>query len=101
MTCRPSFFAEWCRKLRRNYPRSYFAPLYGLDERAIQDLEQSRSLPSRALVVLLKAVELDPLFMREVARKARSELTALEEARSDRDFNGRKQALQCGAAAIK
>ena len=63
------FFANWCRKLRTNYPRSSFAPLYGLDERAVQDLEQGRSLPSRTLVVLLKAVELDPMFMREVARE--------------------------------
>lgn len=83
----PEVFALWCRKLRNNYPRSYFAPLYGLNERAVQDLEQGRSLPSRALVVLLKAVELDPLFMREVAREARAELTALDEARSNRNFN--------------
>ena len=83
----PEIFALWCRKLRNNYPRSYFAPLYGLDERAMQDLEQGRSLPSRALVVLLKAVELDPLFMREVAREARPELAALDEARSRRNLN--------------
>jgi hypothetical protein len=74
-------FALWCRKLRGNYPRSYFAPLYGLNERAVQDLEQGRSLPSRALVVLLKAIELDPLFIREVAREARPELAALDEVR--------------------
>ena len=80
-------FALWCRKLRNNYPRSYFAPLYGLNERAIQDLEQGRSLPSRALVVLLKAVELDPLFIREVAREARAELATLDEARSRRNLN--------------
>jgi hypothetical protein len=65
--------------LRRGYPRSYFGPLYGLNDRAIQDLEQGRSLPSRSLVVLLKAVELDPLFIREVAREARSELEMLEQ----------------------
>lgn len=87
MTNRPAFFALWCRKLRNDYPRSYFAPLYGLDERAIQDLEQGRSLPSRALVVLLKAIELDPLFMREVVRDARDEFAALKEARSNRNFN--------------
>ena len=95
------FFANWCRKLRNNYPRSYFAPLYGLDERAVQDLEQGRSLPSRTLVVLLKAVELDPLFMREVAREARPELAALDEARSSRNFNRRIQATRYGPAAIK
>jgi hypothetical protein len=83
----PELFALWCRKLRNNYPRSYFAPLYGLNERAVQDLEQGRSLPSRALVVLLKAVELDPLFMREVAKEARAELAALNEARSSRHLN--------------
>ena len=79
-------FADWCRKLRGNYPRSYFAPLYGLNERAIQDLEQGRSLPSRALIVLLKAIELDALFMREVARDAKAELAALNEERSGRNF---------------
>ena len=85
------FFANWCRKLRSNYPRSYFAPLYGLDERAVQDLEQARSLPSRTLVVLL----------REVAKEARPELAALDEARSSRNFNRRIQATRCGSAAIK
>lgn len=85
MTGAHAHFAASCRKLRGDYPRSYFGPLYGLNERAIQDLEQGRSLPSRSLVVLLKAVELDPLFMREVAREARQELTMLQEARPSRN----------------
>jgi hypothetical protein len=56
-----------------------------LNERAIQDLEQARTLPSRSLIVLLKAIELDPLFMREVAREARRELLMLEESRPNRN----------------
>jgi len=101
MTASAESFASWCRQIRRSYPRSYFAPLYGLNERAIQDLEQGRSLPSRALVVLLKAVELDPLFMREVVREAGPELAALNEARSSRNSNRRKTGVACGSAAIK
>lgn len=85
MTASHAHFASWCRKLRSGYPRSYFGPLYGLNVRAVQDLEQGRTLPSRSLIVLLKAIELDPLFMREVAREARQELSMLEEARPNRN----------------
>jgi hypothetical protein len=77
-------FANWCRSLRGNYPRNGWAEKYGLRDRSLQDLEQGRALPSRALVVLLKAIEEDPQWMWEVARRARPELRALDELRASR-----------------
>ncbi len=76
--------ANWCRSLRGDWPRNGFGEWYGLRERSLQDLEQGRALPSRALVVLLKAIEEDPQWMREVALRARPELDALEELRAIR-----------------
>jgi hypothetical protein len=77
-------FARWCRSVRGNSPRSYFGPVHGLNDRTVQDLEQARHLPSRSLIVLLKAIEIDPDFMRYVAREARGELAMLDEARAGR-----------------
>lgn len=74
-------FANWCRSIRGYAPRSYFGPIYGLNDRAVQDLEQGRALPSRAMVVLLKAIEIDSDFIRYVAKEARPELAALKAAR--------------------
>jgi hypothetical protein len=72
-------FAEWCRTLRSwDCPRECFTDAYGLKLRAVQDLEQGRSLPSRALVVLLTAIEMDPDWMRGVAKAAKARLELLE-----------------------
>ena len=80
-------FALWCRKLRNNYPRSYFAPLYGLDERAIRISNKvARSHHGRSWCYSKQWSSI-PFFMREVARDARDELAALDEARSNRNFN--------------
>lgn len=75
-------FGDWMRRVRGDGPRSWFAPLYGLTVSSVQDLEQGRVLPSRAMVVLLTAIENDPLFMREIAREARENLELLEQARA-------------------
>jgi hypothetical protein len=80
-------FAEWCRSLRDwDCPRECFTDAYGLKLRAIQDLEQARSLPSRSLVVLLTAIEMDPDWMKQVAKAAKERLALLE---------------RCGSTAIK
>ncbi len=80
-------FADWCRSLRDwQTPRGCFAEWYGLKERALQDLEQGRVLPSRALVVLLTAIEKDPCWMRDVAKAAKDRLALLD---------------ACGSTAIK
>ena len=81
-------FAEWCRSLRGNYPRNGFGEKYGLRERSLQDLEQGRPLPLRALVVLLQATEDDPQWMAQVARRAEPELRALEEIQVSRKAGG-------------
>jgi hypothetical protein len=80
MTEAQAHFAGWCRHLRGGYPREGWAKNYGLNGRSIQDLEQARSLPSRALVVLLKGIELNPEFMRFIAKQAGEELALLDDA---------------------
>lgn len=78
-----NYFAKRCRSIRRYSPRSYFGPVHGLRDRTVQDLEQARSLPSRAMVVLLKAIELDSDFMRHVAKEAKRDLALLDTLRAD------------------
>jgi hypothetical protein len=78
-------FARWCRSIRGYSPRSYFGPVHGLNDRTVQDLEQGRSLPSRSLVVLLKAIEIDSDFMRYVAKEAKEDLEMLDQARANRN----------------
>ena len=57
------FFANKCQSIHVRAPRSYFGPVNGLYDRTVQDLEQPLSLPSRSMVVLLKAIEIDSGFM--------------------------------------
>lgn len=71
-------FATRVRRLRGNYPRNYWAEKFGLNHRALQDLEQGRVNPSRAVVMLITAIECDPDFMREIAREAKADLTGLD-----------------------
>ena len=49
------------------------------------DLEQARSLPSRSMVVLLKAIEIDSDFMRHVAKEAKADLALLDAVRAGRN----------------
>jgi len=78
-------FARWCRSIRGHYPRNYFGTVHGLNDRTLQDLEQARSLPSRSLVVLLKAIEIDSDFMRHVAKEAKDDLALLDALRASRN----------------
>lgn len=72
-------FAEWCVEVRDGcLPRNYFESLYGMKERALQDLEQGRCLPSRSMVLLLTAIQMDPEFMQEVAKEAKHRLGMLD-----------------------
>ncbi len=79
------YFARKCRAIRRYSPRSYFGPVHGLNDRTVQDLEQARSLPSRSMVVLLKAIEIDSEFMRHVAKEAKDDLALLDALRASRN----------------
>ena len=56
------FFANKRQSIHVHAPRSYFGPVNGLYDRTVQDLEQPLSLPSRSMVVLLKAIEIDSGF---------------------------------------
>lgn len=79
------YFANKCRAIRGHSPRSYFGPVHGLNDRTVQDLEQARSLPSRSMVVLLKAIEIDSDFMRHVAKEAKADLALLDAVRAGRN----------------
>ncbi len=65
-------------------PLNYFAELYGLSYGAVLDLVQGRVLPSRAMVVLLHAISLDPMWMRDVAKSAHGDLKILDTLRGKR-----------------
>ncbi len=56
------------RRLRIDQPA--FAARFGLSFGSVKDQEQARSKPSRALKVLVAAIELDPEFMERAAREA-------------------------------
>ena len=79
-----SMFGRRLAALRR-YPQAYFAKAFGLSAGAVRDLEQGRVLPSRAMVVLMKAIEMDREFMRRAAKAAKDDLAALDEVRSVRN----------------
>ena len=61
--------------------RAHWAEKHGLSYGAVRDLVQGRVLPSRAMVVLLLAIECEPEFMASVARLAKDELALLDAAR--------------------
>lgn len=75
-------FAGFCRSLRDGYPQDYFAKRYGLTAGALRDLEQARVLPSRALVVLMHAIRMQPEFMQRAAKEAAGDLVLLAQLRS-------------------
>jgi len=78
------FFA-WRARLVVEHPHNYWAEKHGLSYGAVRDLVQGRVLPSRAMVVLLLAIECEPEFMQAVARLAKDELNLLDAARSKAD----------------
>lgn len=56
------------RRLRLTQPQ--FAARFGLTFGAVKDQEQSRAAPSRAMRVLVAAIEMDPDFMARAAAEA-------------------------------
>jgi transcriptional regulator with XRE-family HTH domain len=56
------------RRLRLTQAR--FADRFGLSFGAVKDQEQSRVAPSRAMKVLVAAIEMDPEFMARAAAEA-------------------------------
>lgn len=57
------------RRLRIDQPT--FAERYGLTFGAVKDQEQARHKPSRAMRVLVAAIELDPALMERAAKIAK------------------------------
>lgn len=57
------------RRLRIDQPT--FAERYGLTFGAVKDQEQARCRPSKAMRVLVAAIELDPKLMERAAKIAR------------------------------
>lgn len=47
-----------------------FAERFGLTKGAVKDQEQARAAPSRAMRVLVAAIEMDPAFMARAAKVA-------------------------------
>jgi transcriptional regulator with XRE-family HTH domain len=78
-------FGGFCQALRKGYPQAHFAKQYGLTAGAVQDLEQARVLPSRAVVVLLHAIRMQPEFMQRAAKEAAEDLELLAELRTGRN----------------
>lgn len=71
-------FARRFSAIRRGCPQKAWARRFGLSHGAVKDMEQGRVHPSRAMVLVLKAIEMSPGFMQDVARAARDDLAALE-----------------------
>lgn len=60
------------RKLRLS--QAEFASRFGLTLGTIKDLEQARFTPTRTMMLLIGAIERDPILMADVAQQERSEL---------------------------
>jgi hypothetical protein len=75
-----AYFASKLAEIAGN-PHSYFAKKYGLSYGAVRDQIQGRVLPSRAMVVLLHAIETDPRWMIDVAKSAKHDLALLDALR--------------------
>ena len=78
----PSFdrvaFARRFSRLRGGCPQKYWAKRFGLSYAAVKDMEQGRVNPSRAVVLLITAIELSPGFVQDVVRLAQADLLALD-----------------------
>ena len=75
-----AYFANKLAVLAGN-PHSYFAMKYGLSYGAVRDQIQGRVLPSRAMVVLMHAIETDPRWMVDIAKSAKDDLALLDALR--------------------
>jgi DNA-binding transcriptional regulator YiaG len=78
-------FAGRFSALRRRCPQAYWAERYGLSLGAVQDLEQGRVLPSRAMVLLMHAIAMQPEFMERAAKEAADDLARLSAVRGVRN----------------
>ena len=88
MTCLLSdqarrYFANRLAGIAGN-PHNYFAEKYGLSYGAVRDQIQARVLPSRAMVVLMQAIENDPRWMWDIAKAAKDDLAILDSLRGKR-----------------
>ena len=91
-----AYFASKLAVLSGN-PHSYFAMKYGLSYGAVRDQIQGRVLPSRAMVILMHAIETDPRWMIDVAKSAKQDLALLDALRGKGGrsviINGEKECL--------
>lgn len=71
-------FARRFSQLRGGCPQRYWAKRFGLSYAAVKDMEQGRVNPSRAVVLLITAIELSPGFMQDVVKLAKTDLAALD-----------------------
>ena len=71
-------FARRFSRLRGGCPQKYWARRFGLSYAAVKDMEQGRVNPSRAVVLLITAIELSPGFMQDVVKLAKADLAALD-----------------------
>lgn len=67
-------FARRFSQLRGGWPQKYWAKWFGLSYAAVKDMAQGRVNPSRAVVLLITAIELSPGFMQDVAKLAKVDL---------------------------
>lgn len=72
-----AYFAVKLARIAGN-PHNYFAEKYGLSYGAVRDQIQGRVLPSRAMVVLMHAIETDPRWMLDIAKSAKDDLAVLD-----------------------
>jgi len=70
-------FARRFSRLRGGCPQKYWARRFGLSYAAVKDMEQGRVNPSRAVVLLITAIELSPGFMQDVAKLAKADLARI------------------------
>lgn len=73
-------------------PNNLWAERHGLTYAAVRDLVQARVLPSRAMVILMTAIELEPDFMRDVAKAAKGDLAILDQVRGSDNTAGKQAA---------
>lgn len=71
-------FARRFSQLRGGCPQKCWAKRFGLSYAAVKDMEQGRVNPSRAVVLLINAIELSPGFVQDVVQRAQEDLAALD-----------------------
>jgi hypothetical protein len=82
-------FSEYLDRIAQR-PMNHFAEVYGLSYGAVLDLIQGRVLPSRAMVILMHAIEADPMWIRDVVKDAKADLAILDAVRGKGGRSGIK-----------